>query len=55
MLKVFDSNGKLKFIWRDGEDIPISIDELIINDQKKEEQQGVNNYNEEIRTKGRSK
>ena len=34
MLKIKDKSGKTKFVWRDEEEEPISIDELIIRESK---------------------
>ena len=36
MLKIKDKNGKVKYVLLDDEERPLSIDELIIRESKKE-------------------
>jgi hypothetical protein len=37
LLKIKDGQGKLKFVLRDEDEEPVSIDELILKDSKKKE------------------
>jgi hypothetical protein len=38
MLKIKDKEGKTKFVWKDDDEQPISIDELIIRESKEKKQ-----------------
>lgn len=38
MLKIRDKSGKIRFIWKDDEEEPISIDELILDEARRAEE-----------------
>jgi hypothetical protein len=38
LLRIQDTSGKTKFIWRDEDEEPVSIDELILEDQQREKE-----------------
>jgi len=37
LLKIKDKDGRTKFVLRDDDDEPMSIDELVLNDKKEQE------------------
>lgn len=43
MLKIKDKNGRTKFVLRDEDEEPVSIDELILADQKQEKDDAESN------------
>ena len=38
MLKIVDNNNKVKYILRDEDEEPLSVDELILNDEKNKDE-----------------
>lgn len=51
LLKIKDKSGRVKFVWRDCDEEPVSIDELILEEAKKKEEE----EDEESRRRTRKK